>query len=51
VAIAIVGLPLLMHQLYQIRKAVEQKPEISIGLAGVKDLPSSMISLTDTPDN
>jgi hypothetical protein len=48
VAIAIVGLPLLMHQLYQIRKAVEQKPEISIGLAGVKDLPSSMIREAET---
>jgi hypothetical protein len=32
VAIEIVGLPILVHQLYQIRKALQQKPRISIGL-------------------
>jgi hypothetical protein len=48
VAIAIVGLPLLIYQLYQIRKAIEQKPRISIGLANVEDLPTSEIRSLET---
>ncbi len=48
VAIAIVGLPLLIYELYRIRKALEQKPDISIGLAAVEDLPTSKIRDLET---
>lgn len=43
VAIAIFGLPILLYQLYEILKALRQEPELDIGLATVKDLPTSEI--------
>lgn len=43
VAIALIGLPILFYELSRIRQAIEQKPMISIGLATVRDLPSSKI--------
>jgi len=43
VAIAALGVPILLRELYQIRQSINQKPIISIGLANVKDLPLSNV--------
>jgi hypothetical protein len=46
VAIAALGVPILLRELYQIRQSINQKPIISIGLANVKDLPLSNVRAT-----
>jgi len=52
VLLAAVGLPILWHELSQIRQAILQKPSIEIGVASVKDLPLSKIrSIKTLPKN
>jgi len=41
--VALVGLPLLMFQLNQIRQALERKPDLEIGMVNIQDLPYSRV--------
>jgi hypothetical protein len=47
VAIAALGVPILLRELNHIRQAINQKPIISVGVAKVKDLPLSKIRETE----
>ncbi len=43
VVILIIGLPILLYQLYEILRELGKKPELDIGLATINDLPTSRI--------
>jgi hypothetical protein len=43
VGIAALGVPILLRELNQIREAINQKPNIGIGLASINDLPLAKI--------
>jgi hypothetical protein len=41
--LALASLPIILYQLDQIRKAVDRRPELNVGLANTRDLPFSKV--------